>query len=226
MRKSECSDFFSVCVFPDSIFGFGSTLRLNPGSGEIVWLKLWFNVRDKDGCYRITMIFKGQGSGADWFYRCWKTNHYYIYDHPCLLSLCLCFMMILIKHALIKPFSLLSASAVNQVINAIEQDFRLPAPMDCPVVLHQLMLDCWQKDRNARPKFPDIVSMLDKMIRNPASLKTGTNNTVPGWAEIQSHLHTQIPFFQSSLCVCDTPSHIYSLQSYPTSLVRPGRSRP
>uniref|UniRef100_A0A8C6X0H0 receptor protein-tyrosine kinase n=1 Tax=Neogobius melanostomus TaxID=47308 RepID=A0A8C6X0H0_9GOBI len=68
----------------------------------------------------------------------------------------------------------------QDVINAIEQDFRLPAPMDCPVVLHQLMLDCWQKDRNARPKFPDIVSMLDKMIRNPASLKTGTNNIPPG----------------------------------------------
>ncbi|KAI3368540.1 hypothetical protein L3Q82_025548 [Scortum barcoo] len=67
-----------------------------------------------------------------------------------------------------------------KVINAIEQDFRLPAPMDCPLVLHQLMLDCWQKDRNARPKFPDIVSMLDKMIRNPASLKAGTNNVTPG----------------------------------------------
>ncbi|XP_034438209.1 ephrin type-B receptor 1-like [Hippoglossus hippoglossus] len=68
----------------------------------------------------------------------------------------------------------------QDVINAIEQDFRLPAPMDCPVVMHQLMLDCWQKDRNARPKFPDIVSMLDKMIRNPASLKAGTNNMAPG----------------------------------------------
>uniref|UniRef100_A0A3B4WAK4 receptor protein-tyrosine kinase n=1 Tax=Seriola lalandi dorsalis TaxID=1841481 RepID=A0A3B4WAK4_SERLL len=68
----------------------------------------------------------------------------------------------------------------QDVINAIEQDFRLPAPMDCTVVLHQLMLDCWQKDRNARPKFPDIVSMLDKMIRNPASLKAGTNNVAPG----------------------------------------------
>ncbi|TNM88209.1 hypothetical protein fugu_006430 [Takifugu bimaculatus] len=70
-------------------------------------------------------------------------------------------------------------SSVLQVINAIEQDFRLPAPMDCPVVLHQLMLDCWQKDRNARPKFPDIVSMLDKMMRNPTSLKTGTNSIGP-----------------------------------------------
>ncbi|KAJ3599281.1 hypothetical protein NHX12_033244 [Muraenolepis orangiensis] len=68
----------------------------------------------------------------------------------------------------------------QDVINAIEQDFRLPAPMDCPLVLHQLMLDCWQKDRNARPKFPDIVSMLDKMIRNPASLKTGGNSIPAG----------------------------------------------
>ncbi|CAL8256711.1 unnamed protein product [Merluccius merluccius] len=68
----------------------------------------------------------------------------------------------------------------QDVINAIEQDFRLPAPMDCPLVLHQLMLDCWQKDRGARPKFPDLVSMLDKMIRNPASLKTGGGNPPAG----------------------------------------------
>ncbi|TRY84259.1 hypothetical protein DNTS_022953 [Danionella cerebrum] len=60
--------------------------------------------------------------------------------------------------------------AVN-VINAIEQDYRLPAPMDCPTALHQLMLDCWQKDRNVRPRFTDIVNTLDKLIRNPTSLK-------------------------------------------------------
>ncbi|KAK7804200.1 hypothetical protein U0070_019422 [Myodes glareolus] len=57
------------------------------------------------------------------------------------------------------------------VINAIEQDYRLPPPMDCPSALHQLMLDCWQKDRNHRPKFGQIVNTLDKMIRNPNSLK-------------------------------------------------------
>ncbi|KAK2503735.1 hypothetical protein MC885_006870 [Smutsia gigantea] len=59
----------------------------------------------------------------------------------------------------------------SQVINAIEQDYRLPPPMDCPSALHQLMLDCWQKDRNHRPKFGQIVNTLDKMIRNPNSLK-------------------------------------------------------
>ncbi|KAM6963135.1 ephrin type-B receptor 1-like [Aplochiton taeniatus] len=66
----------------------------------------------------------------------------------------------------------------QDVINAIEQDFRLPAPMDCPSVLHQLMLDCWQKERNSRPKFSGVVSTLDKMIRNPTSLKAGVPNTL------------------------------------------------
>ncbi|XP_056140988.1 ephrin type-B receptor 4a [Lampris incognitus] len=59
----------------------------------------------------------------------------------------------------------------QDVINAIEQDYRLPPPPDCPTHLHQLMLDCWQKERTARPRFADIVSALDKLIRNPASLK-------------------------------------------------------
>uniref|UniRef100_A0A8B9JRY6 receptor protein-tyrosine kinase n=1 Tax=Astyanax mexicanus TaxID=7994 RepID=A0A8B9JRY6_ASTMX len=62
----------------------------------------------------------------------------------------------------------------QDVINAIEQDYRLPPPMDCPNALHQLMLDCWQKDRNNRPKFSQIVNTLDKMIRNPNSLKATT----------------------------------------------------
>ncbi|XP_051956823.1 ephrin type-B receptor 4b isoform X2 [Xyrauchen texanus] len=59
----------------------------------------------------------------------------------------------------------------QDVINAIEQDYRLPPPPECPVSLHQLMLDCWQKERSSRPRFCTIVSALDRLIRNPASLK-------------------------------------------------------
>ncbi|CAJ0936043.1 unnamed protein product [Ranitomeya imitator] len=66
----------------------------------------------------------------------------------------------------------------QDVIKAIEEGYRLPSPMDCPAGLHQLMLDCWQKERGERPKFEQIVGILDKMIRNPNSLKTpmGTCN--------------------------------------------------
>uniref|UniRef100_A0A4W3IS15 Ephrin type-B receptor 3 n=1 Tax=Callorhinchus milii TaxID=7868 RepID=A0A4W3IS15_CALMI len=67
----------------------------------------------------------------------------------------------------------------QDVINAVEQDYRLPPPMDCPTALHQLMLDCWVKDRNNRPKFAQIVNTLDKLIRNAASLKV-VSNANPG----------------------------------------------
>uniref|UniRef100_A0A7N6BCD4 receptor protein-tyrosine kinase n=1 Tax=Anabas testudineus TaxID=64144 RepID=A0A7N6BCD4_ANATE len=54
----------------------------------------------------------------------------------------------------------------QDVIKAIDEGYRLPAPMDCPVVLHQLM-----------PKFGQIVTILDKLIRNPASLRELANSS-------------------------------------------------
>uniref|UniRef100_A0AAZ3RYZ2 receptor protein-tyrosine kinase n=1 Tax=Oncorhynchus tshawytscha TaxID=74940 RepID=A0AAZ3RYZ2_ONCTS len=88
----------------------------------------------------------------------------------------------------------------QDVINAIEQDYRLPPPMDCPTALHQLMLDCWQKDRNARPKFLDIVNTLDKMMRNPTSLKAvATITAVPS----QPLLGRSIPDFTTFTSVED-----------------------
>nr|XP_033797853.1 ephrin type-A receptor 3 isoform X2 [Geotrypetes seraphini] len=63
----------------------------------------------------------------------------------------------------------------QDVIKAVDEGYRLPPPMDCPAALYQLMLDCWQKDRNNRPKFEQIVSILDKLIRNPSSLKVIAN---------------------------------------------------
>ncbi|KAM9299146.1 LOW QUALITY PROTEIN: ephrin type-A receptor 2 [Gastrophryne carolinensis] len=60
----------------------------------------------------------------------------------------------------------------QEVMKAINEGFRLPAPMECPSAIYQLMMQCWQQERNRRPKFPDIVSILDKLIRAPESLKT------------------------------------------------------
>uniref|UniRef100_A0A8D2P1H9 Ephrin type-A receptor 8 n=1 Tax=Zosterops lateralis melanops TaxID=1220523 RepID=A0A8D2P1H9_ZOSLA len=65
----------------------------------------------------------------------------------------------------------------RDVINSVEEGYRLPAPMGCPSTLHQLMLDCWQRERSERPRFAQIVAVLDKLIRNPDNLKcTGTVN--------------------------------------------------
>ncbi|CAG0878978.1 unnamed protein product [Darwinula stevensoni] len=53
---------------------------------------------------------------------------------------------------------------------------KLPAPMDCPEALHQLMLDCWQKERTHRPTFGSIVQTLDRLIRCPDTLRKLTQN--------------------------------------------------
>ncbi|XP_015268065.1 PREDICTED: ephrin type-A receptor 2 [Gekko japonicus] len=60
----------------------------------------------------------------------------------------------------------------HEVMKAINEGFRLPAPMDCPSAIYQLMMQCWQQERSRRPKFSDIVSILDKLLRSPDSLKT------------------------------------------------------
>uniref|UniRef100_A0A4W5RRG4 Ephrin type-A receptor 7 n=1 Tax=Hucho hucho TaxID=62062 RepID=A0A4W5RRG4_9TELE len=60
----------------------------------------------------------------------------------------------------------------RDVIKSVEEGYRLPAPMGCSGALHTLMLDCWQKDRNERPRFCQIVTVLDKLIRNPENLKS------------------------------------------------------
>jgi hypothetical protein len=54
--------------------------------------------------------------------------------------------------------------------------FRLPAPMDCPEAIYQLMLDCWQKERTHRPTFASIVKTLDKLIRCPDTLRKIAQN--------------------------------------------------
>ncbi|XP_021096595.1 ephrin type-B receptor 6 isoform X3 [Heterocephalus glaber] len=59
----------------------------------------------------------------------------------------------------------------QEVLNAIEQEFRLPPPPGCPPRLHMLMLDTWQKDRARRPHFDQLVAAFDKMIRKPDSLQ-------------------------------------------------------
>ena len=43
--------------------------------------------------------------------------------------------------------------------------------MDCPEAIHQLMLDCWQKERAHRPSFSSIVKTLDKLICCPETLR-------------------------------------------------------
>lgn len=57
------------------------------------------------------------------------------------------------------------------VINRVETGYRLPLPKGCPKVVHTLMLNCWDKDKNKRPKFSEVLRRLDGLIRSPECLK-------------------------------------------------------
>ncbi|NXO05607.1 EPHAA protein, partial [Rhinopomastus cyanomelas] len=56
----------------------------------------------------------------------------------------------------------------QDVMKAVEDGFRLPAPANCQPPLHQLMLRCWHRDRSQRPHFSHIHSVLSKMLQSPA----------------------------------------------------------
>ncbi|XP_043192230.1 ephrin type-B receptor 1-B-like isoform X3 [Amphibalanus amphitrite] len=65
----------------------------------------------------------------------------------------------------------------QDVIKSIEKGYRLPAPMDCPEAMHQLMLDCWQKERAHRPAFASTVKTLDSLINCPDTLRKVAPNS-------------------------------------------------
>uniref|UniRef100_A0AAQ5ZVD8 receptor protein-tyrosine kinase n=1 Tax=Amphiprion ocellaris TaxID=80972 RepID=A0AAQ5ZVD8_AMPOC len=85
----------------------------------------------------------------------------------------------------------------QDVIKAVEESYRLPGPMDCPEALYHLMMDCWQRERSNRPKFDEIVCLLDKLIRNPSSLKKLVNsshrvsNLLVEHASVEGDSHTR-----------------------------------
>uniref|UniRef100_H3CGW2 receptor protein-tyrosine kinase n=1 Tax=Tetraodon nigroviridis TaxID=99883 RepID=H3CGW2_TETNG len=64
----------------------------------------------------------------------------------------------------------------QDVIKAVEENYRLPGPMDCPESLYQLMTDCWQRERT-RPKFDEVVCLLDKLVHNPSLLRKLVNSS-------------------------------------------------
>ncbi|XP_072211325.1 ephrin type-A receptor 10 isoform X1 [Excalfactoria chinensis] len=82
----------------------------------------------------------------------------------------------------------------QDVMKAVEDGFRLPAPAHCQPTLHQLMLDCWQKERSQRPKFSHIHDVLSKMLQSPEPPPcTRSRSTVP----LTERSFTAFPSFSS-----------------------------
>ena len=58
----------------------------------------------------------------------------------------------------------------QDVLKTIEKCYRLPVPNNCPEFIYNLMIKCWNIDRLKRPKFCDIVIMLDFILKEPNEL--------------------------------------------------------
>ncbi|XP_067048824.1 ephrin type-B receptor 1-B-like isoform X1 [Acropora muricata] len=62
------------------------------------------------------------------------------------------------------------------VMNRVESGYRLPSPKNCPKLVHNLMLNCWESDKTKRPTFADIVHNIDKLLRSPEDLNNGLSS--------------------------------------------------
>ncbi|XP_078374584.1 ephrin type-B receptor 1-like [Oculina patagonica] len=71
-----------------------------------------------------------------------------------------------------------------EVMDRVKGGYRLPPPLGCPKAIHQIMLNCWNADRNKRPKFTEIVKKLDLLIRSPDKLNE-VSTTVPKSPKIE-----------------------------------------
>nr|XP_039251463.1 ephrin type-A receptor 5-like [Styela clava] len=57
------------------------------------------------------------------------------------------------------------------VLNSIDEGYRLPAPYECPSVLHKIMIECWAMEPKQRPTFEQLVQRLDEIMSSPQLFK-------------------------------------------------------
>ncbi|XP_077408425.1 tyrosine-protein kinase fynb isoform X2 [Vanacampus margaritifer] len=49
----------------------------------------------------------------------------------------------------------------REVLEQVDRGYRMPCPQDCPISLHELMLQCWKKDAEERPTFEYLQAFLE-----------------------------------------------------------------
>ncbi|XP_060947616.1 tyrosine-protein kinase fynb isoform X2 [Limanda limanda] len=49
----------------------------------------------------------------------------------------------------------------REVLEQVERGYRMPCPQDCPISMHELMLQCWKKDAEERHTFEYLQAFLE-----------------------------------------------------------------
>jgi hypothetical protein len=65
------------------------------------------------------------------------------------------------------------AMSNSETFERISIGYRLPAPEDCPEHIFHIMMACWQKDPESRPRFRELytkLSLLQTKIKEPEAI--------------------------------------------------------
>ena len=71
---------------------------------------------------------------------------------------------------------------------------------NCPKLVHNLMLNCWESDKIRRPTFAEIVDNIDKFLRSPEDLNDGLSAVTEKYVTLQLLLRSSV-FWESALFV-------------------------
>ena len=63
-----------------------------------------------------------------------------------------------------------------QVLENLQQDYRMPCPMGCPDQLYEIMRECWREDPESRPTFETLQWRLEEFF-------TESDNRVDGYRD-------------------------------------------
>eukprot|EP00042_Codosiga_hollandica_P048656 m.548600 g.548600 ORF g.548600 m.548600 type:complete len:161 (+) comp57717_c0_seq4:1897-2379(+) len=72
---------------------------------------------------------------------------------------------------------------VQAAVQAIVSGYRLPRPQDCPVEFYDLLLRCWQKKADSRPKFKALTYLINGLADDESSLRKSAGSIPCGCAE-------------------------------------------